>query len=315
MTLLTDPRMATVVLTRGGQWTQQIFADPGTAWPTGTAYAIFYDSAGGVITSLDGVVTDLAVTFDSPPADTDGVPAGAGFEVFLTTTGGTYKLRYGKVVRKEVTFPDAPGSQASFAALQYRDTFQRTALGSRWVAVDGRTSIFTGTNPYGVGPNIGLLYQHSSIRYYAPLNGNSVRSTATLLNPGAGKTTMVFCADQNFTSYLGVQFDTTTSPNHIRIGVGSSPTTITQKAISNDTLSDHDRYMAFYDELTKTTYVYKGSDLTPTLSWPDVNDEVPHGPGYRYLGFCWQADLITTGPLITDWLAQDSVGPTTGDAS
>jgi hypothetical protein len=311
--LLTDPRLATIVLTRGGQWTQEIKADAGTVWPSGTVHATFFDTSGGIFADLDGDI-DTAVgdtiTFDCDPSDTDGIPAGAGFEVFLDTDlGPTYKIRYGKVIRKEISFPTAPSSVTIFQALQYTDGFQRSALGTKWVPVSGRTSIHTNSGlPDGVGPNLGLLYQASSIRYFAPLNGDGVKSSVTLLNPGQGKTTIVVCADQGFTSFLGIQFDTTPSPDVVNIVVGSSPTTMVTKATVNQALANNDRYMAFYDELTNTMAVYKGTSLTPLLTWQDTSHIVPHGPGYRYAGFCWQADLFSTGPQITDWVAQDEAG-------
>lgn len=291
-------------------WTHEIRPDPGTQWPDGTTYTKFLDSAGGVITQLDGTVASTAITYSSPPEDTDAVPAGAGFETFLVTTDGPYKIRYGKVIRKEVTFPDSPASTTVFHALQFRDTFQRSALGSKWIAVSGRTSIHTNTSPKpkGVGNDFGLLYSASSIRYFQPFNGDTVKTSITLLNPGAGKTTAILCADQAFSSFLGLQFDTVSSPDKIHIVIGSSPTAMVSQANVTATIADYDRYTLGYDALTDTTLIYKGDDLTPILTWNDSGHVVPHGPGYRYTGFAWQADLFTTGPQLTNWVGQDDVG-------
>jgi hypothetical protein len=309
MALLSDPRQATVVLTSGGVWTHEIRPDPGTVWPDGFAWVRFLDSSGGLIAQLDGEVDTTAITFSYQPADTDGVPAGAGFEIFLETDDGPYKIRYGRVIRKEVTFPDSPASTNVFHALQFRDTFQRTALGSKWVAVSGRTSIHNnpGIEPNGVGNAYTLFYNASSIRYFQPFNSDTVKTSITMLNPGAGKTTMILSADQRFTSFVGVQFDTT-GTDTIHIVVGTSPTAMIAQNAVTTTIADYDRYMAFYDELTNTVYVYKGDSLTPVLTWEDTGHLVPHGPGYRYVGFAWQASLLTTGPQITNWVGQDDVG-------
>jgi hypothetical protein len=309
MALLSDPRMDTVVLSAGGMWVKEIKPDVGTQWPDGTTYTRFLDSAGGLIAQLDGTVTPQAISYEGTPDDTDVIPAGAGFETFLVTDSKPYKIRYGRVIRKEVTFPNSPAVNTQFQALQFADTFQRSALGSKWVPVSGRTAIFTngGGKPRGVGNNYTLLYNASSIRYFQPFNGDSIRSSVTLLNPGAGKTTLILSANQNFTSFLGVQFDTT-GADKLRVVIGSGPTSMTAQTEVSVTIADFDRYMAFYDELTNTVSVYKGASLTPTLTWTDEFNTVPHGPGYRYVGFAWQASLLTTGPQITNWIGQDDVG-------
>lgn len=310
MALLSDPRMDTIVLTSGGMWVKEILSDPGTVWPDGTSYTRFLDTAGGVIAEVDGEVTTTKITYTQPPEETDSVPAGAGFETFLVTADGPYKIRYGKVIRKEVTFPSAATVTTEAQALQFRDTFQRSALGSKWVGVSGRTSIHTNTapKPKGVGPNLGLLYQSSAIRYFQPFNGDSVKSTITLLNPGAGKTTVILCADQQFTTFLGCQFDTTGGSDHLHIVTGTGPTTMVSQAQATVTIADYDRYTMFYDALSDSVVIYKGSDLTPVLTWDDELHDMPHGLGYRYFGFAWQADLLSTGPQITNWVGQDDVG-------
>ena len=317
-TFLSDPRQAALILTSGGMFTKQWYADPGTVWPVGSTYTVFTDSAGGIIATLSGTVATNLITYSSPPQDTDAIPAGAGFEVFLVTADGPYKIRYGRVLRKEVTFPNSPGQTTTFAALQFADDFQRAALGSKWVPISGKTSIHANTgafgqqvNPSGVGVDFGALWADSSLRYYAPLNTDGVKTSATLIYPGAGHTTMMMCADQNLTTYIGVQFDTRTQSGHNTVSIcrGTAPLTKTiLTSVTVTDINDYDRFMCWYDPLTNTTRVYRGDSATPLVSWTDTTHSIPHGPGYRYVGFSWQATLFNTGPQITDWIAQDDLG-------
>lgn len=310
-TFLSDPRQATVVLTSGGMWTHVIHADPGTAWPEGTTYTRFLDSAGGVINQLDGTVTGALITYEHPPEETDDIPAGAGFETFLVTDDDKpYKIRYGRVIRKEVTFPNSPADTNIYHALQFADGFQRTALGSKWVQVAGRTSIHANAapKPRGVGNDFGLLYASSAIRFFQPFNGDTVKTAVTMLNPSFGKTTMILCANQTLTSYLGVQFDTLSNPDKFHVVIGTGPTTMVAQNSVSGVIADYDRYQVVYDALTDTVSMYKGDSLTPSMTWEDETHVVPHGPGYRYVGFSWQADLFTTGPQLTNWVGQDDVG-------
>lgn len=320
MAFLTDPRMATVSLTRGGQWTHEIRVDPGKVWPPGTARIVFYDSRGGIITTLDGEADDQNLSFTSGPADTDDVPAGAGFEVFLTTADGPYKVRYGKVIRKEVGFPAAPGSVINPSdALQFTDNFQRTALGSRWIPIVGRSRIYenplTVGAPNGVANDFPLLWGSSAIRYFAPINGDTVKVSVNIIYPASGQTTVIFAADQALTSYIGLQFDTGSflpglPAAQLRIVTGAGgplPADQVHQASHAATFADFDNWTIFYNNLSKVAMIYKGTNTTPIVQWQDDTGLVPHGLGYRYLGFSWAAGLLATGPQITDWIAQDDV--------
>lgn len=255
---VTDPRMDTVILTRGGQFTKQILADPGTTWPPGTSYMNFYATNGDVITQLSGIVGDQVIEYSNPPADTDMVPAGAAFDIFLDTADGPYKIRYGKVIRKEVTFwplnvagvgsnfgfdesggSGTPGGGGTgggtggpppIPKLTFSDTFYTSSgtLSTRWIPVTGQTSIHDNTaigQQNGVGVTYESLYQKSSIRWYASLNTDIVSCGVTLVHTGGkGKSMVMVSADQNFGSYAGMVLDTSVpTSDQIAIVTGTAP--------------------------------------------------------------------------------------------
>jgi hypothetical protein len=122
----------------------------GDTWPTGgsaSAYAVFTDTTGAVLATVDGEITASKVLFQGIPHTTvDPVPAGANCEIFVTdSSGNPYKIRYGRVARRQVNFPNAFSSQPSMSALAFNDTFQRSALGTYWTPVNGTTVIYDNT--------------------------------------------------------------------------------------------------------------------------------------------------------------------------
>ena len=310
-------RMAVVELSRGSLWAPgpadppYLLADHDTVWPeNATAYIVFTNTAGSELATLEAeTVTPEFIGFHADPAEVDAIPAGANFEIFLDTLDAPVKLRYGKVIRREVTFTDAPANQLSNIALKFADTFPTLGLRSNWKTVLGRPKVYDhpGTTPNGVGPN-NILFTTTAIRWDTPLNGDTVQVRVQLLNPGAGKTGIVVCADQRFTSGLVVMFESGLANNKLHLCTMSGPVALTDlTAPITHTVTDLAEYLIGYSELTKTLTVHATTDLsTPLASWTDDTGAVPHGPGYRYLGANWQASLLSTGIQICGWLAKDN---------
>jgi hypothetical protein len=313
--------MGAVLLTSGSIWKPvpweppYLAADPGSSWPDDSyASAVFTDSSGATIVSIDGDVTAEAVTFEADPSDMDQVPAGANFAIVLDTPDGPVGIRHGKVIRKEPFYTTLPSSVIR-PPMQFADSFQRTALGRKWVGVGpGRTVIHNNSGlslPNGISPYI-TFFQSAALRYYAPFNTDSVRVSVNVVNPlnlEAGKTSVVVCADINFTSGLAVQFETGPFGNNfIHMGTLDGPTTVVyQGSQVNNVVANGDNYTIAYSDLTKTLAVYKGTGLTPVASWTDSSEVVPHGPGYQYFGFSWNASLLTQGIQITSFAGKDDL--------
>lgn len=310
-------RMSVVALSRGSTWNPRPYEPPylaattGEPWPADAAcYTVFTDTSGGEIATLNASgVTASAISFLATPDEVDVIPAGANFETFIELTGGIQKIRYGKVIRREVEFVDAPATQIASIALNYTDTFPTLGLRSNWKAIAGRTKVYDNTGaslPFGVSANAGLFFAQSAIRWDSPLNTDTVKSHVVLLNQGSGKCQVIICADQRFTSGLAVEFDAVNNQIHMAIVTG--PTTVTyQSTALSHTVVDLNDYYVTYDFMTKVLAVYKGTDLTPLKTWTDSLDVVPHGPGYRYAGFAFDTGfLFSPGVEVAGWQARDN---------
>ncbi|MCT7369468.1 hypothetical protein A7R75_10710 [Mycolicibacterium llatzerense] len=317
--------MSVVQLSRGATWNPApaerpyLVAKVGEPWPVdATATCVFSDTSGGVLLTVTGTVAPETITFKAPPDDVDPIGAGCNFEIFLTTAGGdVYKIRYGKVVRMEAPLTTAPATVLSNQALRFTDTFPTLGLRSNWKQVAGRTRVHDNSSyglPHSVGPNFDALFAQSAIRWDTPLNGDSARVHVTVIDPSPivikAKTTIILCADQRLTSFLGVQFESSNGTNHLHIGTGSSPTSLTDRAtpVTHNVVNGDD-YTVAYDDLTKKVFIYQGTNTTPLMSWTDDMSIVPHGPGYRYLGMSFMASLTPFGPgvQVTGWQALDGV--------
>ena len=309
--------MSVIQLSRGSVWSPYPGEPPYLAagwnepWPVdGECTAVFTDTSGGEITTVAATsVTAEEIRFVAGPEEVDVIPAGANFEIFIDTIDGPRKIRYGKVIRREVEFTDAPATQRASIALNFTDTFPTLGLRSNWKAITGRSRVYDNSSqslPNGVSAAANLLFAQSAIRWDAELNSDSVKSRVVLLNQGLGTCTVIICADQRLTTGLGVQFDS--NSNQIKVGTVTGPTTIVQQTTAlSHTVTDLNDYTVTYDHLTRTLAVYQGTDLTPLRTWSDDLEAVPHGPGYRYAGFSFDTGLLfSPGIEVAGWQAKDN---------
>lgn len=323
-------RRVPLTLSRGSTWnpipweSPYLLADHGCPWPDGaTATAIFYNSSGGVLATVDGTVAPDKISFTAPPSVMDPIPAGAPYEIFLTVSGAPYLIRFDKVIRKEAWFSQPPPDLAA-NALSFQDSWPTTGLRSSWIRITGSTVVHNNSGsslPNGVGaPYILLGQSANAIRWFEPLATSSPKIKVTLLNQhsflplGFAHCAVLMCADARMTSFLGVDFFVNTNglgqhQGQIRFCTGNnSPNALVFQgnAITHQ-VQDGDNYTISYNDATATLSVYQGANLTPLGSWQDYTRGVPQGPGYTYTGLAWQTSQLSNGLQVSTWQAMDAL--------
>jgi hypothetical protein len=311
-----------LVLARG-EWFQPPPIRPrvvgADSWPTdATVETIFYDSLGGVINTIAGVVTADGLIWDVSPDEVDVIPAGANYETFLTTIDDKrHQIKYGQVIRKQASFFGARAAQQSTMVQLFSDNFynRKGLVGSKWVPLLGRPTIFDNADPEpnGVGPNT-VFFVDMAMRYYVPLNADSWILSFNLVNPGPGSTGIFGAANSAGTSYVYAMFESNGAlggSDKVHMGIGSGPIAMTDQVSTVDyevpgggTVSN---YKLRYDDDTKMLELFVGNSTTALIDWEDSGHVAPHGDGYRYFGCNAQSSLLSSGPQLTSIKAQDGL--------
>lgn len=317
--------VSAVTLSRGSTWNPGPGDSPyllavADRWPDdGTAQAVFYDTAGTTLATIDGTVTPTMISFTAAPDVVDAIPNGANFEIFLTTDSKPYQIRYGKVIRREAQFTGAPDSVLH--PLEFTDSWPTLGLRSAWVVPFG-IEVF---NNSGVSlPNGVSAYNTGSVtngvmRWYKPLATDTVSVKVSTLNQHAyqpsswAKMRVILAANVALTSYLAVEFVASansggTHDNGINFCTGTGPASLVQQTTGpSNVVADGDSYTIHYDDATAELSVYKGTDTTPLGSWVDSTHIVPHGPGFRYVGLSFYNSASSDGIQATAWQAMDTI--------
>lgn len=281
------------------------------------------DRAGGVYDEFEGEISADARHIDwlVQPELLSEVPSGANFETFITYDDNIHKVQYGRVVRREVAFPLNPVNIPT-PPYMFEDDMQRSHVGPRWVSKYGRVAMHDSNEDgvYGMGArnNVSLfganltMWEKASVLWYAPMNGDTVEITVRMCDGGDGSTTIVLCSDYAMKKFMGVNFnDPESGTDTIRVvtSVNGMDNLVIQGSSVNHVVpaAPGNLYTLRYSIASNTLQCFINDDTTPTLSWTDTSNIIPHGLGRRYVGGIWKAGFVNPGPLLHYFKARDVV--------
>jgi len=228
--LSSEPSLGTLILSEDGVLKYSYVLPRGMTFPTGSeAYIEFSDRAGAVYNLGDykyGSMSDDLTTFTWVIGSvlTNQVAAGENFEIFVNIEGDIYKVRYGRVVRRQVSYPLNPITVES-PPLLYEDDMQRNIPGPRWLAKYGNVSMNTltfggGNTSFGTKYVMGArytadifgnslaLFSKASVLWYAPMRTDSVDISVKVVSGAAnndGECFIVFASNSSMTRWLAVR--------------------------------------------------------------------------------------------------------------
>lgn len=338
--LSSEPSLGSMILTAGGVFKYSYVLPAGMAFPSDAEGTIvFTDRAGGQyeFSPYEGELSEdfTKMTWLVDSQLVNHVPSGANFEVFITFDDHTYKVRYGRVVRKEVSYPLNPltGEQP---ALMYEDDLQRNMPGPHWVTKAGALSMHgpvaitevSGGTGYAMGPRnaadvfgAGLsFFSSAAALWYAPLQSDSIEISAGIKDVGDGDITIVFGSNYAMTDFVGVRIldsgvEITSGlnvivnpPDTIQVVTGTAWNSVSTvgSGITYDTPTTGGTYKITYSP-TAGVKVYTPGGSTPALTRSVSGAGVKSGPGYRYTGVIFHGSLQTTGPILYHWKVKDAV--------
>lgn len=328
--LSSEPSLGSMILTAGGVFKYSYVLPAGMAFPSDAdGTIVFTDRAGGQyeFSPHEGELSEdlKKMTWIVDPQLVNHIPSGANFEVFITFDDHTYKVRYGRVVRKEVSYPLNPLSVEQ-PALMYEDDLQRNMAGPHWVVksgalamhpVSGVTDLPQGTG-YAMGPrNIvdvfgaGLsLFSSAAGLWYAPTQSDSIEISAGLKDVGDGDCTIVFGSNYAMTDFIGVQIldPGGTGSDTIQVVTGTAWNNLTTvgQAVNYNTPVPGGKYKITYSPSAGVS-VYTPGATSPALTRSVAAAGAKSGAGYRYTGVIFHGSLVTTGPILYYWKVKDAV--------
>ncbi|WP_141564279.1 LtfC-like domain-containing protein [Mycolicibacterium palauense] len=282
-----------------------------------TAYLTVSNSYGQTLGVFSGVVNGGEISFYEPAEVTDKLPRGATWTL-STEYGGEVTLRVqGIVIRNEAPFPDAPANSTEFEGVQYRYSFANVGPvhDPAWRIMDGTPTVYDNSGrslPNGVAA--GAFYKDVAMLYFAPLKSDAVRLTYNTIRGGAnsnGYAWAVVCSNYDMTNWVGFyhkQVWGLGSWDNDRIGIitGTGPTEFSIRAEVEGDTSNNTNYTGVYNPLTDTYSLYKGTSLTPIVTWTDNTGLIDHGEGEQHVGFGFRSDLAAAGIQVSDWIIGDT---------
>lgn len=318
-----------MVLTRDAVWKYTYVLPWGMEFPAGTSAEVrVTDRSSALLGIFEGEVGEREAKFLVDPDDHEHIPAGANFEIFVILPEGPHKVRYGRVVRREVTFPLAPVATGKFTPMMFEDTFDRNAVGPYWTPKYGRVGMhpLTGVPASAFGMAVrnalnifgqGLtLWQDAAVLWYSPVASDTIELKVGLatqpawLGTGDGECIVVICSNYTMKNWLGVRFrDAGLAGNSIQIVTGTGPIRYNTPGVpvSHTVPTSGQYYTIKYNHPTKMITVHIGNSATPALVWTDNANLVLHGAGHRYFGAAWNGSAIHPGPAMFYFKVMDAV--------
>lgn len=337
ISLNTSPSLGSMVLTRDASWRMTYTLPQGMEFPDGTeARVLVTDRDSAELEEFEGTVGTTQVVFQADAGRHNHIPAGANFEMFIDLPDRTVKVLYGRVVRRDPSFPLSPTNTDQFVAKIFSDTFNRNMVGPYWVAKSGRVGMhpLTGVsasthgmavrnalNVFGIGLT---LWQDAGVLWYAPTRTSEIEVEVGLATQdawiagGDGDCCIVLHSNYAMTQWLGVRFRDVGTSTTAQIVRGTSPITYTTlgSAVNIEIKTTGKLYRIRTEKevvsegegeetlATSIKLFYADSD-TELLSWIDEDGTLLTGAGYRYLGAMWNGSAIHPGPAMYRFRAED----------
>lgn len=303
-------RMVTMDLATGETptWYYKLSLREREAFPDGS-YAVmeFRNSFKQLIQTWDGYVLDGVVRFPDVTADLI-VPLVRGTTFVLNiedVDGRTRQPIWGHVVRNEARYPDNPDNNTEFVGVSYEYDFGTLGrvVDPSWDVKNGAPTVWNGG-----GVACGILFDDAAMLWYGEFRGDSIEINYSIINGGAGKSSVAFCSNSDMSNYLAVTHETGLSNNKMHVEVGSGPVSLTSKVNVPHTSATGNNYTIRYNSITNTVAVYLGTNMaTPVITYTDDGNLVDHGDGERYYGLNWRASLLAPGVRFTKIRATDLV--------
>ncbi|OYN81790.1 DUF7264 domain-containing protein [Mycolicibacterium sphagni] len=313
MSLSVAPTMMTLALSVGSRLDIPATRLRGIYPPGTVAWLVIEDDAGAELAAFDGDVTATGISFSEDPEDVNDIPHGANFRLFVQRPNEAESVKaYGTVVRAEPRYPlKTTVVSPEDAAKQYTANFQQASVGPKWKSMGGSGLAIHNWGVLGrpntLGPNY-TFNSAASARWLYEMNMDSITVVFRVWSLGAGKMNVLVCGDYALNSYVGIQFDTGPINNRVRVITGAGPLSWHHQGSSvNNTVGNGEYYTLKYFHPGKQIALYKGTNLTPLISWVDESNIVPHGEGFRYTGLSWNTSVLTPGVEPSEWEARDGV--------